>query len=292
MKNFLFNEKVFIKKQEVKMKKKILTVLFILTMVLFTACGNSELQTENNKTYEADITSDVSATETLTQKSKEKYNDIDGYTYINFDDALNAYANDEEQRYRNIYIKGTVEEITSQETLLGCTLSVSENGKTWFATISFVNNDENIQKLLKGKNITCFGEYMGWGIKNPSMLVNKILVDGKTYYEKDLKNQNSDNLEEKQTQKTIEELTEQPTPEPTQPPTEKNINETNNSNYQTYDNPQQQNTSEYVLNTHTKKVHKSSCSDVKKIAPENYATTSDLNQALADGYSPCQRCNP
>ena len=64
------------------------------------------------------------------------------------------------------------------------------------------------------------------------------------------------------------------------------------NNTQTYNNIDQQNTSEYVLNTNTKKVHRPGCSDVKRIAPENYATTSDLNQAIADGYSPCKRCNP
>ncbi len=66
----------------------------------------------------------------------------------------------------------------------------------------------------------------------------------------------------------------------------------NGTDTQTYNNADRQNISEYVLNTNTKKVHRPSCSDVKRIAPENYATTSDLNQALADGYSPCQRCNP
>ena len=73
--------------------------------------------------------------------------------------------------------------------------------------------------------------------------------------------------------------------------TEKTNSDTGTSN-SVYDNPQQQNTTSYVLNTHTKKIHKSSCGDVKRISPENYATTNDLNQALADGYSPCQRCNP
>lgn len=47
----------------------------------------------------------------------------------------------------------------------------------------------------------------------------------------------------------------------------------NGSNFQTYDNEEQQQTSaSYVLNTNTGKFHYPSCSSVKQIAPHNYAT--------------------
>ena len=48
----------------------------------------------------------------------------------------------------------------------------------------------------------------------------------------------------------------------------------------------------YVLNTSTSKIHYKSCSSVKDIASHNYAETDDYDGAIADGYSPCGRCNP
>lgn len=68
----------------------------------------------------------------------------------------------------------------------------------------------------------------------------------------------------------------------------------NGSNFDTYDNAEQQNTSaEYVLNMNTRKFHYPSCSSVKKIAPHNYATSNKSRDTLiAQGYSPCGRCNP
>lgn len=48
----------------------------------------------------------------------------------------------------------------------------------------------------------------------------------------------------------------------------------------------------YVLNTNTMKIHYPSCSSVDQIKPENYAETTDIEDALAAGYEPCKRCNP
>lgn len=48
----------------------------------------------------------------------------------------------------------------------------------------------------------------------------------------------------------------------------------------------------YVLNTNTMKIHYPSCSSVDQIKPENYAETTDIEEALAAGYEPCKRCNP
>lgn len=66
------------------------------------------------------------------------------------------------------------------------------------------------------------------------------------------------------------------------------------SNFNTYDNAQQQNTSSsYVLNTSTMKFHRPSCSSVKKIAPQNYSTSNNSREELiSQGYSPCGKCNP
>ena len=47
----------------------------------------------------------------------------------------------------------------------------------------------------------------------------------------------------------------------------------------------------YVLNTNTLKVHYSTCNDVKKIKPENYAECSDIQWAFDNGYTSCGHCH-
>lgn len=66
------------------------------------------------------------------------------------------------------------------------------------------------------------------------------------------------------------------------------------SNFNTYDNPaQQQTTASYVLNTSSGKFHYPSCKSVKKIAPQNYATSnSSRDELIAQGYEPCGNCHP
>ncbi len=65
------------------------------------------------------------------------------------------------------------------------------------------------------------------------------------------------------------------------------------SNFNTYDNPEQQQTSaSYVLNTSSKKFHLPNCDSVVKISPQNYATGNDRDALIAQGYKPCKKCNP
>ena len=60
--------------------------------------------------------------------------------------------------------------------------------------------------------------------------------------------------------------------------------------FNTYDNAsQQETTAAYVLNTSSKKVHKPSCSQVKKISPANYKT-SDSDPAGKNGWTHCKVC--
>lgn len=46
----------------------------------------------------------------------------------------------------------------------------------------------------------------------------------------------------------------------------------------------------YVLNTSTLKIHRPGCRDIKKIAPENYSTTTDFDKAISIGYTTCGHC--
>jgi len=66
----------------------------------------------------------------------------------------------------------------------------------------------------------------------------------------------------------------------------------NADNFDTYNNTEQQNTTEYVLNTSSKKFHYASCSSVPKISPENYATATNRDDIISQGYQPCKKCNP
>lgn len=99
------------------------------------------------------------------------------------------------------------------------------------------------------------------------------------------------------------ELTPEPTPAPTDKPAQLPSTAPsgggNNgggggdgSNFQTWDNPDQQQTSQaWVLNTNTMKIHYPSCSSVSRIAPQNYATSNaSLDELLSRGYSRCGRC--
>lgn len=66
------------------------------------------------------------------------------------------------------------------------------------------------------------------------------------------------------------------------------------SDFYLYDFPeQQQSTDKYVLNTATYKFHSFQCNDVRRISPENYATSnSSYSELTAQGYQPCAHCNP
>lgn len=101
---------------------------------------------------------------------------------------------------------------------------------------------------------------------------------------------------EKPTEPPTEEHTEEPTEPPTEPPTEKPTEApteppTERITTVVYDIPEQQ-TTDYVLNTSTMKVHRGNCSQVSRISPENYATTTDLEWAFNNGYTACGKCKP
>lgn len=67
---------------------------------------------------------------------------------------------------------------------------------------------------------------------------------------------------------------------------------TDANNFLTWDIPENQQTSAaYVLNTSSMKIHYPHCSEVVKIAPENYDTSNEtLAQLEAKGYTTCGRC--
>lgn len=64
------------------------------------------------------------------------------------------------------------------------------------------------------------------------------------------------------------------------------------NNFNTYNNEAQQNTADtYVLNTDSQKIHYPNCEYVKKIAPQNYSTSSlSVNELNDQGYTTCGIC--
>lgn len=96
---------------------------------------------------------------------------------------------------------------------------------------------------------------------------------------------------DKTTKKTAEKTTAETTEAETKA-TDSADGGAGNAGFNSYDEPEQQNTVEYVLNTSTMKFHKPSCSSVKKIKPENYATIDSRDKAINSGYEPCGKCHP
>lgn len=72
----------------------------------------------------------------------------------------------------------------------------------------------------------------------------------------------------------------------------RNTNLTASNNENTYNNEEhQQASTEYVLNTNTKKIHTPNCKFVPKIAPQNYTTSNlTIDQLTIDGYTLCGIC--
>lgn len=73
-----------------------------------------------------------------------------------------------------------------------------------------------------------------------------------------------------------------------------NIYSSSGNNFNTYNNPEQQQTTDsYVLNTNPErmKIHYPNCYDVVKIAQENYSTSNlSINELQAQGYTTCGHC--
>lgn len=100
-------------------------------------------------------------------------------------------------------------------------------------------------------------------------------------------------LAEEQAAKEAEQATlaQAQAPQPSAPQSS-DTSSSDGSNFNTYDNESQQETSaSYVLNTSTMKIHHPSCKSVKKIAPQNYATSnSSVEELIGQGYSTCGNC--
>ncbi len=56
--------------------------------------------------------------------------------------------------------------------------------------------------------------------------------------------------------------------------------------------PLNDNSTTYVLNANSKKIHYVDCPSVNNMKEENKVFTDDYEDAVNQGYEPCRRCNP
>ena len=79
--------------------------------------------------------------------------------------------------------------------------------------------------------------------------------------------------------------------------TENNISQENVSNESNVKDSVEEQESEkvqinYILNKNTKKFHYDHCGSVSQIKAKNRGESSDRNEIISKGYTPCKRCNP
>lgn len=166
--------------------------------------------------------------------------------------------------------KEDLKTVTAEEYTEFSETVVSDSGYNWFSIIC----DDGTGICYAGCIISIaeYGELDAEGcITNVTGYIS--ITDGKCSYE------------EKSDDVSLEESSDA---------SAKNDASGDGSNFHTYDNEEQQQTTEtYVLNTNTRKFHYPSCSSVSQIAPQNYSTSSSSREELiAQGYDPCGRCNP
>ena len=211
-------------------KKILLTLLSAIMIVSFAAaCGeNPETSTELESVISSDVSSIDAETQSEESTEKEKHEDIDGYEYGDFD-KFNSYAEENGLENTAIYIQGTVKNvsdlISDSENPL-CNLSIATGEKEgWLAIFALVPYSENINTLLDGKEVTCFGKYLGWSdvMLKPSMLIDKIIVDGKEYTTEDIANiskESSTEIDTETEKKKTEESTDKANSNSSEPSTE------------------------------------------------------------------------
>ena len=129
-----------------------------------------------------------------------------------------------------------------------------------------------------------------------SMMISFNILDGADHSKALLSFDNSGVSYDIVAEKERENKASEPRAEEEKPdaPSSENTQSGRESNFNTHNNPEQQQTSDsYVLNTSTMKFHTPSCEDVSRIAPENYSTSDESKSTIISmGYSPCGHCNP
>lgn len=237
---------------------------------------------------------------------------VNGFAYADFG-TCNSYNSENGLGGTPIYLIGTITEIEKvyeNNACYGAVLLVDDcDGYQWYMRAEIDKDKYDLFKgQFTGKTGYIFGTYAGYsGVTYRPMLDAMVLIPNgelavdmsiyRTGYVIDKalsqmaeeqnrtsQNSNSESSDNTNKNKTSERRTAL-TP----------VSDTNNSS-EPYNNPEQQNTNDkFVLNTNPDRmmIHYPNCSDVPKIAAENYATTNKTIEELTrEGYSTCGHCNP
>ncbi|MBD5476729.1 MAG: hypothetical protein HDR17_12245 [Lachnospiraceae bacterium] len=305
------------------MKKLIFTLLSC--SLLLTACGTSDdttpalsetetatvIDDETEPLAEVPETTESTETPESTEHDSADLNSILGYP-VHFADVTNGFGTDTigERAYVEIS-KNELKNMSEEEYSELCTY-VESLDKNWFTVVC----DDGTGLVFTG----CSSIIVTYGQLDDSGRIDVSLGDilnsgGSITYTESQTDAEEIQPDSETAAETPDESALQPDPvdEPASDTTasgdatadtsaqsadatpavpQSDSGDGNGDNFNTYDNPEQQETTAtYVLNTNTMKIHHPSCSSVAKIAPHNYATSSQsIDELKAQGYDTCKRC--
>lgn len=265
------------KTQEITLENGIVTeVKYGFTVLYPQNSSESETSSENSSESESTYTNSnvPEPRETATGKSDKVFdftnspaltvpNDVTGnWRYLGFSESdidISEYALDYYHKYftSDNEIHAVINFANKTTTRISYT-----TGMLFVTVLEYVDGEEHdANKMFSGKTLQDFIVYTNNGDIEP----------------------------------LTEELETLDISEPAQIETNSVTSVENNDNWENhfndYNTPEQQNTTQIVLNTSTKKYHYPSCSEVVKIKPENYATIGSESEAIAQGYTACKRCH-
>lgn len=297
------------------MKRKVVSAILLALLALFACAGcgsksNSIIESSNTNSTDKSIISSVVSTESSKQENSKEISKVESHaesskpevskiekkiTSIKLNNSDNVKVYDDECKYDYISLKGSGYNNYTNEVKF-----ISTNPKV--ATVeTYGNKGYKDRVYYKVKAVSAGITTIYAQTKNGELKTDKVTFTVKSKAEESRLVEESRLAEESKRAEESRLAEESKLAEESRKSEEsrllessKNANTTNTrgngNNFNTYDNEEQQNTTQYVLNTSTKKIHRSHCRFVKKIAPQNYSTTSDLQSALAQGYKECKKC--
>lgn len=301
--------------------RKILAIMAAFIVACsFSGCGLTNLESGNsiseNQSDSSEDTNKIYTIDEICQRADEEKR----FASEHSDEVFTVVGTIDRISYKSVYFESNVDKSTYSKYQLKCEFddkdkikdlsqndTVTISGKLYHLIISEVtlkdctlvsveNSDDTSEDT--SSTSTSSEENTSSSTENQSTEGSAQNSSASSESSSDISEPESSDVESssRSTSETISEPPQSSTetvPQIPVPPAETPPSSTTAENhFNDYSNPEQQNTTEYVLNTHTLKVHFASCNDVAKIKPENYATTTDLQSAINGGYTACGHCHP
>lgn len=243
------------------MKKRIFSLIFYALLLIFLcSCGSAQEEPEVPQVSEEEQMQQL--LDSIEQSVSEKY---DGCSISNSNSLIKV-------------------DVWSESISDIANTSTSSNDASWKSVKNDAEN--NVISIVSSMKSAGFS----------SMMISFNILDGTDHSKTLLSFDNSGVSYDIVAEKDRENIAPEPKEEEEKPdaPSAGNTQSARESNFNTHNNPEQQQTSDsYVLNTSTMKFHTPSCDDVSRIAPENYSTSNKSKSTIISmGYSPCGHCNP